>query len=67
MTDTETRAPDTVPRPGGADTLRGVFWMIVTGFCFVAVTASVKMVGDDVPAAQAAFLRYASGRCSFCR
>jgi drug/metabolite transporter (DMT)-like permease len=35
--------------------------MIVTGFCFVAVTASVKMVGDDVPAAQAAFLRYALG------
>jgi hypothetical protein len=41
--------------------------MIVTGFCFVAVTASVKMVGDDVPAAQAAFLRYALGRSSFCR
>jgi hypothetical protein len=36
--------------------------MVVTGFCFVAVTASVKMVGGDVPAAQAAFLRYALGR-----
>jgi drug/metabolite transporter (DMT)-like permease len=35
--------------------------MVVTGLCFVAVTASVKMVGDDVPAAQAAFLRYMLG------
>jgi drug/metabolite transporter (DMT)-like permease len=41
--------------------VRGVFWMVVTGICFVAVTASVKMVGDDVPAAQAAFLRYVLG------
>jgi drug/metabolite transporter (DMT)-like permease len=35
--------------------------MIVTGLCFVAVTASVKMVGTEVPAAQSAFLRYALG------
>lgn len=41
--------------------MRGVAWMIVTGLCFVAVTASVKMVGEDVPAAQAAFLRYVLG------
>jgi drug/metabolite transporter (DMT)-like permease len=46
--------------PGGRP-VAGVFWMIVTGLCFVAVTASVKMVGDDVPAAQAAFLRYVLG------
>ncbi|AHM02753.1 membrane protein [Roseibacterium elongatum DSM 19469] len=39
----------------------GVVWMIVTGLCFVAVTATVKMVGSDVPAAQAAFLRYVLG------
>lgn len=39
----------------------GVVWMIITGACFVAVTASVKMVGSDVPAAQAAFLRYVLG------
>ena len=25
--------------------LKGVFWMLVTGLCFVAVTALVKMVG----------------------
>ncbi len=45
----------------GNRTLVGVVWMIITGLCFVAVTASVKMVGDAVPAAQAAFLRYALG------
>ena len=44
------------PRP-----VVGVFWMIVTGLMFVAVTAVVKHVGDGVPAAQAAFLRYVLG------
>jgi drug/metabolite transporter (DMT)-like permease len=44
------------PRP-----LLGVFWMFVTGLCFVAVTALVKYLGDDMPAAQSAFLRYLLG------
>ena len=35
--------------------------MLVAGLNFVAVTALVKLVGTDVPAAQAAFLRYALG------
>lgn len=35
--------------------------MLVTGFCFVAVTALVKHMGDDMPAAQSAFLRYLLG------
>ncbi|TQM93469.1 EamA-like transporter family protein [Roseinatronobacter monicus] len=35
--------------------------MFVTGLCFVAVTALVKYLGDDMPAAQSAFLRYALG------
>lgn len=35
--------------------------MLVTGACFVAVTALVKYLGDGVPAAQAAFLRYLLG------
>jgi drug/metabolite transporter (DMT)-like permease len=39
----------------------GIFWMAFTGVMFVAVTAVVKYVGDDVPAAQAAFLRYVLG------
>ena len=39
----------------------GAFWMIVTGFLFVAVTAVVKHGAQDLPAAQAAFLRYVLG------
>jgi len=35
--------------------------MLVTGLCFVAVTATVKMVGDTVPSSQSGFLRYALG------
>ncbi len=41
--------------------LTGMFWMFVTGLCFVAVTALVKYLGDDMPAAQSAFLRYLLG------
>ncbi|MDH3263472.1 MAG: DMT family transporter [Paracoccaceae bacterium] len=39
----------------------GILWMLVTGACFVGVTAVVKHVGRGVPAAEAAFLRYALG------
>jgi drug/metabolite transporter (DMT)-like permease len=35
--------------------------MFVTGLCFVAVTGLVKYLGDDMPAAQSAFLRYLLG------
>jgi drug/metabolite transporter (DMT)-like permease len=41
--------------------LLGVFWMLVTGVLFVGVTAVVKYVGDGLPAAEAAFLRYLLG------
>ncbi|SFA96555.1 EamA domain-containing membrane protein RarD [Poseidonocella pacifica] len=44
------------PRP-----IAGVFWMFLTGLCFVAVTALVKFLGPEVPAPQAAFLRYLLG------
>lgn len=46
----------THPRP-----LAGILWMVVTGLNFVMVTAIVKHVGSGVPAAEAAFLRYALG------
>ena len=39
----------------------GVFWMLVTGAQFVAVTALVKILGTRIPAPEAAFLRYALG------
>ncbi|MEP5631950.1 MAG: DMT family transporter [Tateyamaria sp.] len=41
--------------------LVGIFWMLVTGLCFVAVTALVKYMGPRVPPAEAAFLRYLLG------
>ena len=39
----------------------GVFWMLVTGACFILVTALVKYMGPRLPSAEAAFLRYAMG------
>lgn len=39
----------------------GVVWMLITGVLFVAVTAIVKYVGSDLPAAESAFLRYFLG------
>ena len=44
-----------------SSTLRGILWMIVTGLMFVGVTSLVKYLGPDMPAAEAAFLRYALG------
>lgn len=41
--------------------IAGILWMIVTGGLFVCVTALVKYIGDAVPAAQSAFLRYILG------
>jgi len=41
--------------------LNGVFWIVLTGLNFVAVTAIVKHIGGAVPAAQGAFLRYLLG------
>lgn len=38
-----------------------IFWMFVTGFFFILVTALVKYMGPRLPAAEAAFLRYAMG------
>lgn len=41
--------------------LVGVLWMVLSGLCFVALTAGVKHMGNDIPAAQSAFLRYFLG------
>ncbi|WP_252737792.1 DMT family transporter [Citreicella sp. C3M06] len=46
----------TVSSPG-----KGIAWMMVTGLCFVSVTALVKMLAGRVPAAESAFLRYFLG------
>ena len=41
--------------------LVGIFWMLVTGVCFITVTALVKFLGPRIPPAEAAFLRYLLG------
>ena len=51
---TPTALPE--PRP-----VAGVLWMLLTGLCFVGVIALVKYLGDGVPPAQSAFLRYLLG------
>ena len=48
--------PDTAHRNA-----TGILWMIASGLCFVAVTMLVKLVGDRIPPAQSAFLRYVLG------
>lgn len=47
--------------PVEASPALGIFWMFLTGLCFVAVTAIVKHGAQDLPAAQSAFLRYVIG------
>ncbi len=41
--------------------LAGILWMVVTGWLFVGVIATVKVLGGALPAPQAAFLRFAFG------
>ena len=42
-------------------TLRGIGWMVLTGIMFVCVTVIVRHLGSDMPAIEAAFIRYAIG------
>ncbi len=53
MTTTETPAPDRA--------LEGIGWMLLTTVLFVFVTGIVRYLGSDIPAAEAAFIRYAIG------
>ena len=41
--------------------LRGCLWMLAGGLLFVAVTVMVRLLGSDMPAVQAAFIRYLIG------
>ena len=41
--------------------LVGIAWMSATGVLFVAVTVIVRHLGSDLPAIEAAFIRYAFG------
>lgn len=51
----------TITQPGYLSPWVGVGWMLATGGLFVCVTGIVRYVGSDVPAPQAAFIRYALG------
>ncbi len=43
------------------DILPGIAWMVLTGILFVFVTGIVRYLGSDMPAIEAAFIRYAIG------
>ena len=48
--------------PGtAAGNLRGIGWMLLTGVLFVGVTGTVRHLGTDMSAPQAAFIRYGFG------
>ncbi len=51
----------TKPDMNSKSPIAGILWMVITGICFVMVTALVKTLGGSVPAAQSAFLRYVLG------
>lgn len=44
-----------------SSTLQGIAWMVVCTLMFVGVTGIVRYLGSDLPAAEAAFIRYAMG------
>ena len=47
--------------PARDRTLVGIGWMLVTTLLFVCVTGIVRHLGSDIPAVEAAFLRYSIG------
>ena len=48
-------------KPRRSATATGILWMIATGILFVIVTCIVRYLGSDMPAIEAAFIRYAIG------
>ncbi len=46
---------------GANRTLQGIAWMVLTGLMFACVTGIVRYLGSDMPAIEAAFIRYAIG------
>jgi len=54
-------ALNTSAAPSDQRPMVGVLWMLLSGLCFVALTAGVKHMGSGIPAPQAAFLRYLLG------
>ena len=54
MTETSSQTPP-------ANIIAGMLWMVLTTIMFASVTAIVRYLGSDLPAAEAAFIRYAIG------
>jgi drug/metabolite transporter (DMT)-like permease len=52
---------DGIPERIPDRTLVGIGWMVVTTVLFVCVTCIVRYLGSDIPAVEAAFIRYAIG------
>lgn len=50
----------TLARPPRND-LSGALWMLGAGLCFVAVNGTVRWLGQALPAAEGAFIRFAFG------
>ncbi|HUS54174.1 MAG TPA: DMT family transporter [Thermohalobaculum sp.] len=51
----------TAEAPARDRTLVGIGWMLITTVLFVCVTGIVRHLGSDIPAVEAAFLRYSIG------
>lgn len=49
------------PDPRRDNVLAGIGWMVLTGLMFTFVTGIVRHLGSDMPAIEAAFIRYAIG------
>lgn len=52
---------DTASSSQPQNALAGIFWMVLSGLCFVGVTGIVRHIGSSLPAVEMAFLRYAFG------
>jgi drug/metabolite transporter (DMT)-like permease len=48
-------------KAGPSQTMQGIGWMVLTGMMFACVTGIVRYLGSDMPAIEAAFIRYAIG------
>ncbi|MCV2446975.1 DMT family transporter [Paracoccus sp. DMF] len=47
--------------PSLRNDLSGILWMLTAGLCFVAVNGTVRWLGQALPAAEGAFIRFAFG------
>ncbi|MEM7321159.1 MAG: DMT family transporter [Pseudomonadota bacterium] len=51
----------TTRKPESSRPVTGVLWMLLTGLCFVCMTALVKVIGSSLHPVQTGFLRYFLG------